>query len=87
MVVRDWRQIREAVAVEAFRTPQRDLPLEKIDRFAYPTSSLRPTPRGSMPGPMTRQPIILLFSSSTGTVQRMMWKRLKCFRAEPSSEV
>lgn len=48
---------------------------------------LSPTPRVSMPGPITRQPIILLFSSSTGTVQRMIWKRLNSFFSEPSSEV
>ena len=48
---------------------------------------LSPMPRVSMPGPITRQPIILLLVSSTGTVQRMMWKRLKCFFAAPSSDV
>ncbi len=44
-------------------------------------------PRVSMPGPITRQPIILLLWSSTGTVQRIMWKRLNSFFFLPSSEV
>ncbi len=79
LVVRAFTVIRgnrhdliDLALAKAPGTTHGDLSIEKVDRLVTDELLLADAARRIYTGPITRQPIILLFSASTGTIQRMI---------------